>query len=132
MRMSGSIRSLTTMSTPRRAGTPPGRPDPNRAARLQRDAGLERSRSLTKGIAFGSVAAVAVAGVYLSQSLPGHAATPSSATSSGAATSGAGAAASNSGGSSGYVAPGGGGVSAPAQAPVQAPVQQAPVVSGSS
>jgi hypothetical protein len=119
------------MTTPRRAGAPPRRPDPNRAARLQRDAGLERSRSLTKGIAFGSVAAVAVAGVYLSQSLPGHAATPSASTSSGAAA-GSGAASSNSGGSSGYEAPTGGGVSAPAQAPVQAPVQQAPVVSGSS
>ena len=33
---------------------------------------IERARSVTKGVAFGSVAAVAVAGVYLSQALPGH------------------------------------------------------------
>ena len=103
------------MTTPRRAGSSPFRSDPRGTARYQRDAALERSRSVTKGIAFASVAAVAAAGVYLSQSLPGH-----SATSSGDDPSGS-------------VNPNSSGVSAPASAPVQAPVgQQAPVVSGSS
>ena len=122
------------MSTPRYAGTSPLRPDPKRAARVQRDAGLERSRAITKGIAFGSVAVVAVAGVYLSQALPGHAATPQSSTAqSGTGSAGASTASPSGGDSSGYVAPSGGGVSAPVSPPVQAPqIQQAPVVSGSS
>ncbi len=103
----------------------------------ERDAGIERVRSLTKGAAFASVAAVAVAGVYLSQALPGHsatsggttggttgAATPSVSPASGGASSSAGAS-SSGGGSSSYVAP-----SAPAYSP--APAYQAPVVSSGS
>ncbi|HEY5109498.1 MAG TPA: hypothetical protein VII96_07795 [Acidimicrobiales bacterium] len=118
------------MSTPRRVGTTPRRPDPTRAARLQRDAGLERGRAITKGIAFGSVAAVAVAGVYLSQSLPGHTATSNPST-SGTASSGASTPA-GSGSSDGTAAASpGSGISAPASAPAPA-YQQAPVVSGSS
>jgi len=65
--------------------------DPNRAARLQRDAGIERTRSITKGLAFGSVAAVACAGLYFSQALPGHTA------SSGAGSTGAAGAATSVG-----------------------------------
>jgi len=129
------------MSTPRRAGTQPRRSDPTRTARLQREAGFERGRAITKGIAFGSVAAVAVAGAYLSQSIPGHAASPGTSTSgttsgvggtvapvpdsgtSGGTTSGA------SGGSAS--ASQGSGLSAPASAPAPS-YQQAPVTSGSS
>jgi hypothetical protein len=123
------------MSTPRRATTSAGRPDPARAARLQRDAGLERGRTITKGVAFGSVAAVAVAGIYLSQALPGHAASPGttvpSGTSGAGGTAGAGAT-SGAGSSSGSGAvPAGSGISAPAAVPAPSN-QQAPVVSGSS
>lgn len=122
------------MSTPRRA-------DPTRAARLQRDAGVERGRSITKGIAFGSAAAVAVAGVYLSQSLPGHAASSVSSTSG--ATSGVagastpvpavGAANGSDDGTTGgsAAASQGSGLSTPAAAPAPS-YRQAPVVSGSS
>jgi len=132
MWMSGSLPSLTTMSTPRGAGTPSLRRDPSRAARLQRDAGLERGRIITKGIAIGSVAAVAVAGVYLSQALPGHAASPSSSTSG---TTGVGASTPGPVGSvdaTGSAASSqGSGISAPTSAPAPA-YRQAPVVSGSS
>jgi hypothetical protein len=111
-----------------------GRQDPSHAARRQRDAGLERGRSLTKGIAAVSVAAVAATGVYLSQALPGHSAsTPTSTGGSGAvgaatpvAPSSGSSAASSSGGSSA-----GAGISTPAAAPAPA-YQQAPVTSGSS
>ncbi|HEX7443395.1 MAG TPA: hypothetical protein VF320_05895, partial [Acidimicrobiales bacterium] len=123
------------MSTPRRAGTQPRRSDPTRTARLQREAGFERGRSITKGIAFGSVAAVAVAGAYLSQSIPGHAASPGTSTSG--TTSGVGGTVApapdsgTSGGVSGGVSSGttsgtsggsatasqGSGISAPASAP---------------
>ena len=128
--LSGSLRSLWSMSTPRRAGTDPRRSDPTRTARLQRDAGFERGRAITKGIAFGSVAAVAVAGVYLSQSIPGHAASPGSSTSG--TTSGVGAPVPGSGTSSGSSsASQGSGISAPASAPAPS-YQQAPVTSGSS
>jgi len=132
------------MTTPRRAGSSPFRSDPRGTARYQRDAALERSRSVTKGIAFASVAAVAAAGVYLSQSLPGHSATStSSSTTPAGAGVVSGSSASSSGddpsgsvnpnSTSGSVNPNSSGVSAPASAPVQAPVgQQAPVVSGSS
>ena len=119
------------MSTPRRATTSAGRPDPARAARLQRDAGLERGRSITKGVAFGSVAAVAVAGIYLSQALPGHAASPGTNTTVPAGTAGGGAT-TGAGSSSGSGAvQAGSGISAPAAAPAPS-YQQAPVVSGSS
>jgi len=127
--MSGSFRSLPPMSTTRRVGTSPRRPDPTRAARLQREAGFERSRTITKGVAFGSVAAVAAAGIYLSQALPGHT-TSTGSTGSGATSAGAStpAAAVPSGGSA---ASQGSGISTPAAAPTPA-YQQAPVVSGSS
>jgi hypothetical protein len=102
-----------------------------RAARLQRDAATERVRSVTKGIAFASVAAVAVGGVYLSQALPGHAATstPTTSGSAGAATS------TGAGTSSGDAYGNGGGSSAPsapAVAPAPAYNQQPVVSSGSS
>ncbi len=106
-----------------------GRQDPSYAARQQRDAGLERGRTITKGIAAASVAAVAVAGVYLSQALPGHSSSTSTSTSgSGAATpvapsDGSSSVSSGSSASSG--------ISAPASAPAPA-YQQAPVTSGSS
>ena len=136
------------MTTPRRAGNEPRRPDPTRTARLQRDAGFERGRAITKGIAFGSVAAVAVAGVYLSQSLPGHAASPgttTSGTTGGVGSTGAPVSAGGSSGgastgsssgtsdgtSSGSAASQGSGISAPASAPAPS-YQQAPVTSGSS
>ena len=120
------------MSATRRHGT--RGPDPTRAARIQRDAAIERGRSLTKGIAFGSVAVVAVAGVYLSQALPGHTTTSTTtsggSTPAGAATpAGAGATSSGgaySGGSASYSSP-----SAPAYTPAPA-YSQAPVVSSGS
>jgi hypothetical protein len=116
------------MSTPRRAGHTAHRTDPTRAARLHRDAGTERGRSITKGIAFGSVAAVAVAGVYLSQALPGHSASPASSTSgaAGAATPVSSGAGTSSGSGASYAAP-----SAPAYTPAPA-YNQAPVVSSGS
>lgn len=121
------------MSTPRRAGNQPRRSDPTRTARLQRDAGFERGRAITKGIAFGSVAAVAVAGVYLSQSIPGHAASPGTTTSgTTSGVGGTGAPVPGSGTSSGSAsASQGSGISAPASAPAPS-YQQAPVTSGSS
>ena len=97
---------------------------------MQRDAGMERARSVTKGIAFGSVAAVAVAGVYLSQALPGHAAssTPSSSSSDGTTTAPTSSPyQSGDDGSASYAAP-----SAPAAAPTPAYSQQPVVSSGSS
>jgi len=118
------------MSTSRRSPRATPRTDPTRAARLQRDAGMERARSVTKGIAFGSVAAVAVAGVYLSQALPGHSASSTTSTggSAGAATPApASAPAYPSGDGSSYSAP-----SAPASAPSPAYSQQPVVSSGSS
>jgi hypothetical protein len=66
------------MSASRRTGSPYGRTDPTRVARLYRDAAVERGRSVTKGIAFASVGVVAVAGVYFSQALPGHSASSGS------------------------------------------------------
>lgn len=133
------------MSTPRHAGNQPRRSDPTRTARLQREAGFERGRAITKGIAFGSVAAVAVAGAYLSQTIPGHAASPGTSTSG--TTSGVGGTAApvpgsgTSGGVSGGTSDGvsggsaaasqGSGISAPASAPAPS-YQQAPVTSGSS
>ena len=106
-----------------------GRQDPSHAARRQRDAGLERGRTVTKGIAAVSVAAVAAAGVYLSQALPGHSSSTSTSTNgsgaAGAATPVAPAATPADGSSANP------GISAPASAP--APVyRQAPVTSGSS
>jgi len=75
MSLSGWIRTLRYMSSSRRAANSKGRHDPTHAARAQRDAGLERGRTITKGMAFGSVAAVVIGGVYFSQAIPGHAAT---------------------------------------------------------
>jgi len=98
-------------------------PDPIRGARLHRDAALERSRTITKGIAFGSVAAVAVAGVYLSQALPGHAASTGTGGSGAVTPSGADSSSSGSGSSS---------PSAPAYTPAPAPSQQPVVSSGAS
>jgi len=107
-----------------------GRYDPTLAARHQRDAGLERGRTITKGIAAAAVAAVAATGIYLSQALPGHSATTSTtsggtSTSSGSSSSGAASDGSADAGSSGS------GISAPASAPSPA-YQQAPVSSGAS
>jgi hypothetical protein len=100
---------------------PGGHPHPDRLVRLRRDAAIERVRSLTKGAAVASVAAVAVLGVYMSRAAPGHASTPAgAATNPGGSTSTGG---SPSAGSSG--------LSSPAAAPVQSN-QPAPVVSGSS
>lgn len=118
------------MSTTRRAFRSTPRTDPTLAARLQRDAGMERARSVTKGIAFGSVAAVAVAGVYLSQVLPGHAASSTTSTSGsvGATTPSPASSSYPSGdGSTAYGAP-----TAPASAPTPAYAQQPVVSSGSS
>ena len=97
--------------------------DPTRAARLQRDAGLERGRSISKGVALASMAAVVVGGVYFSQALPGRSA-PAGGTTAGAGGVAAAAVPANS--------PAGGGAtssapSAPASTP--APAFQAPVVS---
>ncbi|MGO8872846.1 MAG: hypothetical protein ACLQPH_15870 [Acidimicrobiales bacterium] len=69
--------TTTGRSYPDRRSHPRRRPDPSRVARLQRDAGLDRVRSITRGVAVGSVAGLAVFGVYVSQALPGHAATTS-------------------------------------------------------
>ena len=79
--LSGSLRNLRTMSTPRRAGTSPAAPTRPAPHASSATPGSSVGRTITKGIAFGSVAAVAVAGVYLSQSLPGHAASPGTSTS---------------------------------------------------
>ena len=114
-----------------------GRQDPSYAARRQRDAGLERGRTITKGIAAASVAAVAAVGVYLSQALPGHAASTSTANSgtAGAASPVTPAATPDDGSSSvpsdGSSASSGSSISAPASAPAPA-YRQAPVTSGSS
>ena len=113
-----------------------GRQDPSYAARRQRDAGLERGRTITKGIAAASVAAVAAVGVYLSQALPGHAASTSTANSTAGAASPVTPAATPDDGSSsvpsdGSSASSGSGISAPASAPAPA-YRQAPVTSGSS
>ncbi len=126
------------MSTSRRTPDAFRRTDPARSARLQRDAGIERARSVTKGIAFGSVAAVAVAGVYLSQALPGHSASPTTSTGGAAGTPAsspgtATAAPGSSGGTSSTPAYSGGGSSysapsAPAYTPAPA-YSQAPVAS---
>lgn len=102
-------------------------PDPTRAVRLQRDAAIERSRSITKAIGVASVAAVAVFGVYVSRAFPGHSTTPAGATSASGSQSANGYASNggNSGSqSSGNLAP-------PNNPPAQS-YQQAPVVSGSS
>lgn len=108
-------------------------PDPIRGARLQRDAALERSRTITKGIAFGSVAAVAVAGVYLSQALPGHAASTGTGGSGAVTPSGADSSSSGSGSSSvGASSPSATSPSAPAYTPAPAPSQQPVVSSGAS
>ena len=122
------------MSAPRRAANSQRRTDPTRAARFQRDAGIERARSITKGVAFGSVAAVAVAGVYLSQALPGHTASPGSST--GGATAPAAAPTGSSDGSGSATQyptqyPTGNAPAAPASAPTPA-YNQAPVVSSGS
>jgi len=124
------------MSANRRAANPRPRTDPTRAARLKRDAGMERGRTITKGIAFGSVAAVAAAGVYLSQALPGHS-TSSGTTSSGAAGAATPAGTSGTGSSSGASA--GSAASSPAYSAPTAPAytpapvyNQAPVVSSGS
>ena len=98
------------MSTHRRATN---RHDPHSQARLQRDAALERGRTVTKGMAAVSVAGVAALGLYLSQALPGHSA-------SSTATTGAAGSAST-------------GSSAPSQTPVaQQPVVQTPSAAASS
>ncbi len=129
------------MSANRRAGNQQPRIDPTRAARLQRDAGIERARTITKGLAFGSVAAVACAGLYLSQALPGHAAsstgTAGTTGTAGAATPAAPAAVAPSGDNSqspAYSTPAAPAYSAPA-APAYTPApayRQAPVVSSGS
>lgn len=109
-----------------------GRQDPSYAARQQRDAGLERGRTITKGIAAASVAAVAVAGVYLSQALPGHSSSTSTSTSgSGAAGAATPVAPSDGSSSVSSGSSASSGISAPASAPAPA-YQQAPVTSGSS
>ncbi|HVC66216.1 MAG TPA: hypothetical protein VND44_01310 [Acidimicrobiales bacterium] len=119
------------MSAPRRAGSIP-RIDPTRTARLQRDAGIERARSISKGATFASLAAVAVAGVYLSQALPGRSTSTSSSTSGsvGAATPAGSPAPVSSGGSVGAGSSTASAPSAPANTP--APAYQAPVVSSGS
>ena len=116
------------MSTQRRAATPTRHLDPNLTARGQRDAALERGRTIFKSVALGSVAAVAAAGIYLSQALPGHAASPGNPSGS---VGNAGAATPAGGGTSEGSASAGAGLSAPASTPVPA-YQPAPVVSGSS
>jgi hypothetical protein len=109
-----------------------GHHDPSHAARRQRDAGLERGRTITKGIAAASVAAVAVAGVYLSQALPGHSTSTSTPNSGSAgAVTPADPSAAPSDGSSSSGSSAGSGISTPASAPAPA-YQQAPVTSGSS
>jgi hypothetical protein len=119
------------MSTSRRDPRSTNRTDPVRAARLQRDAATERVRSVTKGIAFASVAAVAVGGVYLSQAIPGHAATSTPTTSG---SSGAVAPTGDDSSSGDDYGTGGGSSapSAPAAAPAPAYNQQPVVSSGSS
>ena len=115
-------------STGHRSST--SRRDPTDVARRQRDVGLERGRSISKGIAAASVVAVAATGVYLSQALPGHSASTSTGTSgnTGAVTPSSPSAGSSSAGSS---ADAGSGISAPAAVPAPA-YQQAPVSSGAS
>ncbi len=109
----------------------PTRKDPTRAARLQRDAAFERSRSITKGIAVASVAAMAGLAAYVSHAFPGHSSTPTGST-SGTSTNSAGSGATSTGSSSSGGSTGSGSsISAPANNPSSS-YQQAPVVSGSS
>ena len=119
---------ISTRQPPPRAGRRPG--DPLRAARLQRDAAFERSRSITKAIGFASVAAVAVFGVYVARAFPGHTTTPSGSTSAVSGSQSTGGTASN-----GYAGNTGGGYGSNVAPPSAAPspsYSQAPVVSGSS
>lgn len=123
------------MSTKRRDPRSSTRTDPVRAARIQRDEATERVRSVTKGIGFASVAAVAVGGVYLSQALPGHSATSTPSTNGTAGAATPAATPSGDGSASGYGYGYGGGTSAPsapAAAPTPAYNQQPVVSSGSS
>ena len=53
-----------------------------RAARGRRDDSLRRVRSLTKGIAVATAAAVGVLGFYVAKAFPGHSATPATQSSS--------------------------------------------------
>jgi len=96
---------------------------------------MERGRTITKGLALGSVAAVAVAGVYLSQALPGHSASTGSSSNgtAGAATPVAPTANSGNSGTAPTANSGNSGTapSAPASAPAPA-YNQAPVVSSGS
>ena len=100
--MSGWIRTVEYMSNNRRAANSTGRHDPTRAARVQRDAGLERGRTITTGLAFGSVAAVVIGGVYFSQAIPGHAASTGSNNGVAGAVTPAPAAPQSQGDDSGY------------------------------
>jgi hypothetical protein len=93
---------------------------------------MARGRTITKGIAFGSVAAVAVAGVYLSQSLPGRAASSVSSAAGTTTSSSSGTTTGSAPTSTGPTGSSqGSGISAPSSRPAAA-TRQAPVVSGAS
>src|SRR5271165_226357 len=114
------------------------RSDPTRSARLLRDAALQRSRSITKGIAIGSVAVVAALAAYVSHAFPGHSSTPSGnsgtpsqSTNSSSGASSSGASSSGATQSSGGQSSGSSGVAPPSSAP-SVSSGSAPVVSGST
>ncbi|MGD0394488.1 MAG: hypothetical protein ABSC41_17820 [Acidimicrobiales bacterium] len=107
-------------------------------ARSQRDAALQRVRSITKAIALASVAGVVAIGIYVSRAVPRHSTTPAStgAGSTGAGTVGAGTGAGGSAAGSAPAGPATGAqqpsnLSPPDNPPAQTQ-QQAPVVSGAT
>lgn len=116
------------MSRNLRTAGRPVRSDPNRQARLRRDTGLDRVRSITRGVAVASVAGAVAIGVYLGRAIPGHTSTPAGTPTG---TSGTGTTAGSSAQGGGYAGQSGQGVAPPANAPTPS-YQQAPVVSGSS
>ncbi len=118
------------MVTTRQPGRTGRASDPNRAARLQRDAAFERVGSITKGIGVASVAAVAAFGIYVSRALPGHASTPAGST-AGTASGGSASGAYPSTGGSPSDGQSSNNLAPPYNPPVQTQ-QPAPVVSGSS
>jgi hypothetical protein len=133
MSTSESIRTLGGMSveSQSRQWTDPPHGASDHRARSQRDAALQRVRSITKAIALASVAGVVAIGIYVSRAVPGHSTTP--------ASTGAGSAGTGAGGSAAGSAPAGpatgaqqpSNLSPPDNPPAQTQ-QQAPVVSGAT
>ena len=132
MRTSVSGRTLDLMTSPQppggaRATSRSTSSDPTRMrrARLVRDEALQKSRSITKGIAVASVAAVAAFAAYVSHAFPGHSSTPAGSSITSTQPSGTTGSGPTSGGAQSS------GVAPPASAPASSN-NQAPVVSGAT